>query len=113
VDSLFLDSIDEVEASWLERNFEEWKVLEVVKAMSGNKAPGPDCYSMAFFQASWVVLKEGIMKVFCDFHTRCKFERNLHAMFIALIPKIPTVVDPRIFAQSVLWVEFRKLLQRF
>jgi hypothetical protein len=48
VDSLFLDSIDEAEASWLERNFEELEVLEVVKAMSGDKAPGPGCNSMAF-----------------------------------------------------------------
>jgi hypothetical protein len=113
VDSLFLDSIDEAEASWLERNVEEWEVLEVVKAMSGDKALGPGCNSMAFFQAYWVVLKEDIMKVFRDFHTRCKFERSLNATFIALIPKIPGAVDPRIFAQSVLWVEFRTLFLRF
>jgi hypothetical protein len=77
--------------------FEEREVLEVVKAMNGDKAPGPDGYSMAFFQACWDVLKEDIMKVFRDFHARGKFERSLNATFIALIPKIPGAVDPKDF----------------
>jgi hypothetical protein len=35
----------------LERGFEEREVLEVVKAMNGDKALGLDGFSMAFFQA--------------------------------------------------------------
>jgi hypothetical protein len=34
------------------------------------------------------------MKVFCDFHTRGKFERSLSATFISLISKITGTVDP-------------------
>jgi hypothetical protein len=64
-----------------------------VKALNGDKAPGSDSYSMAFFQACWDVLKEDIMKVFHDFHARGKFERSLNAMFIALIPKILGMID--------------------
>jgi hypothetical protein len=41
VDGLSFDSIDEAEASWLERDFEEREVWEVVKAMNGDKALGP------------------------------------------------------------------------
>jgi hypothetical protein len=51
---------------------------------------------MTFFQ-SWVVLKENIMKVFRDFHARGKFERSLNVMFIALISKIPGIVDSKDF----------------
>jgi hypothetical protein len=40
VDGLFFDSIDEAKASCLERDFEEMKVWEVVKAMNGDKVPG-------------------------------------------------------------------------
>jgi hypothetical protein len=49
LDGLYFDSIGEVEAIWLERDFEERELLEVVKAMNGDKALSPDSYSMAFF----------------------------------------------------------------
>jgi hypothetical protein len=52
---------------------------------------------MVFFYACWVVLKEDIMKVFCVFHARSKFERRLNSTFVTLIPKIPRVVDPKNF----------------
>jgi len=98
LDGLSFDSIGEVEAIWLEREFEESDVLKVVKALNGDKAPGSDSYSMAFFQACWDVLKEDIMKVFHDFHARGKFERSLNAMFIALIPKILGMIDFKDFS---------------
>ena len=37
------------------------QVLEVVKAMNGDKAPSPNGYSMVFLQACWVALKEDII----------------------------------------------------
>ena len=79
MDSLSFDSIDEAKSSWLEREreFEEREVREVMKAMNGDKALGPDGYSMVFFQACWVVLKKDNMKVFREFHARGKFERSL------------------------------------
>lgn len=46
VDGLSFDSIDEIEASWLEREFEEEEVRKVVKAINGNKALGPDGFFM-------------------------------------------------------------------
>jgi len=91
LDGLFIDSIGEVEANWLERDFEEGEVLEVVKARNGDKALGPGGYSMVFFQVCWVVLKEDIVKVFRDFQCRSKFERSLNATFIALISNISGV----------------------
>lgn len=38
LDDLSFDSMDEVEAIWLERAFEEEEVFEVVKAMNSEKA---------------------------------------------------------------------------
>jgi hypothetical protein len=58
VNDLSFDSIDDVAASWLERDFEEKEVWEVVKAMNGDKTPDRGGYSMTFIQACWVVLKE-------------------------------------------------------
>jgi hypothetical protein len=65
LNGLSFDSIGEVEANWLERVLEEGE-----KAMNSDKASGLDGYSMAFFQAYWEALKEGIMKLFHDFHVR-------------------------------------------
>jgi hypothetical protein len=82
-----LNSIDEGERVWMEREFGEEEVWEVVRKMKGDKAPGPDGFSMAFFQKCWKVIKKDIMAVFKEFHETEKFEKSLNATFVALIPK--------------------------
>ena len=72
---------------WLERDFEESEVLEVIKELQGDKAPGPDGFTMSFVQTCWEVIKEDIMAVFKDFHTKGRFLKSFNATFIALIPK--------------------------
>jgi hypothetical protein len=58
------------------------------KAWIGDKAPGPDGFSMAFFQDCWEVIKEDVMAVFEEFYTRGKFVKCINSTFISLIPKI-------------------------
>ena len=60
-------SIDEGERLWMEREFEEDEVWEVVRKMKGDKALGPDGFSMAFFQKCWEVIKKDMMEVFKEF----------------------------------------------
>jgi hypothetical protein len=55
VDDISLDSISEVEAGWLERDFEEEEVRRVVFKMNGDKVLGSDGFSMAYFQVCWDV----------------------------------------------------------
>jgi hypothetical protein len=43
------------------RSFEESEVLEVVNGMNSEKAPGPDSFTMAFFQVCWDVIKANVM----------------------------------------------------
>jgi hypothetical protein len=88
----------------------EFEEREVVKAMNGNKALGLNGYSMVFFQACCDVIKEDIMKVFCDLlEISLKGALMLHS----LIPKIPGVVDPKDFRPIGLVSAFTKLLLRF
>ena len=70
-------SILEVEAGWLEVGFEE-KVRKVVSNMNGDRALGPDGFSMAFFEACLDVLNVDIMKVFSTFHAGGMFEQSLN-----------------------------------
>ena len=69
----------------------------VIKGFNGDKAPGPDGFSMAFFQSCWSILKIEIMEDFHNFHTQAVFEKSLNASFLALIPKKAYTVEVKDF----------------
>jgi hypothetical protein len=81
----------------MEREFEEEEVCEVVRKLKGDKAPGLDGFSMAFFQKCWEVVKKDMMPVFKEFHESKKFEKSFDATFVALIPKKAGVVEIKNF----------------
>jgi len=81
----------------MERAFEEEEVRNVVSTMDGDKAPGPDGFSMAFFKECWDVLRGDIMEVFQEFFIGGSFEKSLNVSFISLIPKIPGANDLKDF----------------
>jgi hypothetical protein len=64
VDGLSFLSIDADESIWLEREFEEKEVWDVVKDLNGDKVLRPDGFTMAFFQKFWAILKNDLMSVF-------------------------------------------------
>jgi hypothetical protein len=68
LDNLEFDRLSDSEALSLEDPFEEKEVWEVIKGMDRDKAPGPDGFSMAFFQDCWDVIKGDFMAVFADFY---------------------------------------------
>jgi hypothetical protein len=80
----------------LEREFEE-EVWDVIRDFNGDKALGPDGFTMTFFQKCWDILKHDIMTVFADFHSQGKFEKSFNATFVSLIPKKTYVLDVRDF----------------
>ena len=87
LDDVDFSSISVENASWLDRPFEEEEVFGVINDFNGEKALGPNGFSMAFFQSCWGVLKTEIMDVFQNFHTQAVYEKSLNASFLALIPK--------------------------
>jgi hypothetical protein len=97
LDNLAFDSLDEVEASSLQLPFAKNEVLEVVKGMNRYKAPGPNGFSIAFFQDCWDVIKTELVGVFQDFHTHSKFVKSTNAIFLALIPKKYGAMDLKDF----------------
>ena len=96
-DILAFPRISRDNVDWLEKPFEESEVLEVIKEFNGDKSPGPDGFSMAFFQSCWGILKSNIMVVFHHFHVTGEFEKSLNATFIALIPKKAIAVEIKDF----------------
>ena len=87
MEGLEFDQIGELERGWLERRFEKDEILLVVRDMEGDKAPGPDGFSMAFFHHCWRVVERDVLAVFEEFYQHNKFEKSLNATFIALILK--------------------------
>ena len=63
-DVLNFPKISDDKAGWLVRPFDDVEVFGVVKDFEGDKAPGPDGFPMAFFQACWDVIKLDLMEIF-------------------------------------------------
>ena len=57
MDGLEFSSIEEDERLELERYFSKEEVVTVLQEMEGDKAPGPDGFTMAFFKNAGVLCK--------------------------------------------------------
>ena len=63
------------------------EVSSALSELNGDKVPGPDGFSLAFWQFCWDFVKDEIMGFFKDFFERGKFVRSLNTIFLVLIPK--------------------------
>jgi hypothetical protein len=87
LEGLSFASIGEIERDLLERRFEKEEIVQVLKVLEGDKAPGSDGFAMAFFQHCWKVVEKDVLEFFDEVYEHCKFEKSLNASFITLIPK--------------------------
>jgi hypothetical protein len=93
VDGLAFDSIKPTDRDFLERPFDREEVVQVLQNLQGDKAPGQDGFTIAFFQKCWRVVEMNVMTFFGEIYDYGKFERSLNATFISLIPKKVNVVN--------------------
>ena len=105
-----VSSISEEDATWLDKPFDEDEVFGVVNEFKGDKAPGPDRFTMAFFQSCWSTVKTDVMNVFHVFHAHAVFEKSLNATFLTLIPKKFDAVDVQDFRPISLLGEMYKII---
>ena len=112
IDGLEFAFLDKTERSMLEREFEKEEIIEALKEVEGDKAPGPDGFTMAFFQKCWSVLEGDILAFFKDFHRQCVFEKSLNATFLCLIPKKTNAVNIKDFRPISLVGNLYKLLAK-
>jgi endonuclease/exonuclease/phosphatase family metal-dependent hydrolase len=97
LDGLDFAMISAEDALWLERPFDEEEVAGVVAGFNGDKAPGPDGFSMGFFQCCWDILNPDVMAVLNYFHGLSSFEKSLNATFVSLIPKKTDALEVKDF----------------
>uniref|UniRef100_A0A2N9EQD7 Reverse transcriptase domain-containing protein n=1 Tax=Fagus sylvatica TaxID=28930 RepID=A0A2N9EQD7_FAGSY len=111
-DGITFDTIGVGDRDMLDRPFELDEVVQVLKGLQGDKAPGPDGFSMAFFQKCWQVVETDVMAFFGEVYEHCKFEKSLNATFISLIPKKMNATNIRDFRPISLIGSMYKLLAK-
>ncbi|WMV33006.1 hypothetical protein MTR67_026391 [Solanum verrucosum] len=79
--------IDEEDNAALQAQFEEQDIKNCVFSCVGDKALGPDGFTMAFFKQCWEEIKQEVVAAIQNFHDQGYFEKSFNATFIALIPK--------------------------
>lgn len=80
-------SISTESRQYLKEEFTAEEILEGLNSCDDNKALDPDGFSMNFLQCFWPLLKEDILAVFENLHSKGKFIKSLNTTFITLIPK--------------------------
>ncbi|RVX18929.1 Transposon TX1 uncharacterized 149 kDa protein [Vitis vinifera] len=68
IEGLQLNSLNHAEAEGLEQPFTEAEIHLALMGMNGDKAPGPDGFTVAFWQFCWEFVKEEIVDVFKEFY---------------------------------------------
>ncbi|RVW53840.1 LINE-1 reverse transcriptase-like [Vitis vinifera] len=87
IEGLVLKQISLSEAEALEFPFSEAEIYAALMRMNGDKAPGPDGFTVAFWQKCWEIVKEDVLDMFKEFHEQNSFIRSLNHTFLVLLPK--------------------------
>ena len=112
MDGLDFACIEEDERLSLEKEFTKEEVIQVLREMEGDKAPGPDGFTMAFFHKCWSVVEKDVMDFFDYFHRHSVFKWSINALFLTLIPKKCNAVNIKDFCPISLVGNVYKLLSK-
>ena len=96
----------------IEEPLTEEEVFVALSELNGDKALGPDGFSMAFWQFSWEFLRNYVMGFFREFYEHKKFVMNLNTTFLVLIPKKGDAEDLKDFRSIRLVGGLYKLLAK-
>ncbi|RVX10846.1 hypothetical protein CK203_018175 [Vitis vinifera] len=109
-------SLSHNEAEVLEQPFTEEEIHSALMEMNGDKAPGPDGFTVAFWQSCWDFVKEEIVDLFKEFFDKKSFAKSLNTTFLVLIPKkvlanrLKKVLDKVVSADQNAFVRRRQIL---
>ena len=87
IEGLNLQRLNHIEAEGLEQPFIEEEIHAALMGMNGDKASGPDGFTVAFWRSCWDFMKEEIVDLFKEFFYEKSFAKSLNSTFLVLIPK--------------------------
>ena len=111
IERLQIDHINQ-QAEILEVLFTETEIHTTLMEMNGDKAPGPDGFTITFWQNAWDFTKEEILDMFKEFHEHNSFVKSLNNTFMVLIPKKSGAEDLGDFRPISLLRRLYKLLAK-
>ncbi|RVW16809.1 Transposon TX1 uncharacterized 149 kDa protein [Vitis vinifera] len=112
INGLNFKELGEGLASSLEVMFSEEEIFAALSSFCGDKAPGPDGFTMAFWLFCWDVVKPEILGLFREFYLHGTFQRSLNSTFLLLIPKKEGTEDLKDFRPISLVGSVYKLLAK-
>ncbi|RVW83965.1 Ran-binding protein 1-like c [Vitis vinifera] len=112
INGLNFKELGEGLASSLEVMFSEEEIFAALSSFCGDKAPGPDGFTMAFWLFCWDVVKPEIIGLFREFYLHGTFQRSLNSTFLLLIPKKEGTEDLKDFRPISLVGSVYKLLAK-
>ena len=110
--NLSFSRITKVEVASLEGPLTEEEVKATLTKLNGDKAPGPDSFTTAFWQHCWDIVKEEVLLMFKDFHEKARFVRSLNSTFIVLVPNKGGAEDIKDFRPIILVNSLYKLIAK-
>ena len=88
-----MKQISQSEVEVLELPFSKSEIHATLMEMNGDKAPGPDGFTVAFWQSCWEFVKEEVLDMFKEFYEQNSFIKSLNNTFLGLLPKKGGVED--------------------
>jgi hypothetical protein len=111
-DGFTLAFLEAEEATHLERPFSKEEVVLALNQLSGEKAPSPDGFTLAFFHHCWYVVKKEVLDSIQEFYVHEDFERSLNSTFVVLIPKKVGASDVKDFRPINLTGSIYKIISK-
>ncbi|CAN0857148.1 Putative ribonuclease H protein At1g65750 [Linum grandiflorum] len=105
-------SISREESCALTSRFSMKEVGHAIMNCAGEKAPGPDGFSMEFYKRHWATIQEQVMTAFADFFDRATLPVSVNCTFVCLIPKKETVEDVKDFRPISLTSSVYKIISK-
>lgn len=85
---------EEADLAELESSSTSDEVWKVISSMPTDKAPGPDGFSLRFFQSCWQIVKVDVMAAISAlFYLQGRDLDSLNQALIVLIPKVDAAVE--------------------
>lgn len=73
--------------------FTEQEVLQALRSMNRDSAPGPNGFGPGFYRAAWSTIKTRVMEFLSAFHRGEADLDRINRSYMVLIPKKPAVVS--------------------
>ncbi|RVW97660.1 Exocyst complex component SEC8 [Vitis vinifera] len=109
IEGLHLHRLNFQEAENLEVPFSEEEIHSALLELNGDKALGPDGFTVGFWQACWDFVKEEILELFKEFCDQRSFAKSLNTTFLVLANRLKKVLGKVVSEDQNAFVKGRQI----